>query len=230
MKLGILQTGWPPEELIEKHGTYADAFARLLANRGFEFDSWAALEGELPTGVKEADGWLVTGSRYGAYEEHSWIAPLEDFLRKAYAKSVPIVGICFGHQILAQALGGKVEKFSGGWSVGRTEYAIDGFEKPLPVIAWHQDQVIEPPADATTICATDFCKHAALKYANNALTLQPHPEFTREYFDDLLQVRKSVLPEATVKVAAESVHNGPIDDHAVADMIAEFFKSSAAST
>ena len=117
MKLGILQTGLPPEELIEKHGTYADAFTRLLANRGFEFESWAVLEGKLPDNPEDADGWLITGSKFGAYEEHQWIAPLEDFLRSTYQQSIPIVGICFGHQILAQALGGKVEKYSGGWSI-----------------------------------------------------------------------------------------------------------------
>jgi len=224
MKIGILQTGWPPQELIARHGTYAEAFARLLSDRGFEFESWACLEGEFPASINDADGWLITGSKYGAYEDLPWIEPLEKFLRAAYAQSLPIVGICFGHQILAQALGGKVEKYPGGWSVGRTEYQFDGYEEPLPIIAWHQDQVIEPPADATTICSTDFCQHAALQYGNKALTIQPHPEFSRAYFDDLLVARKSVLPESTATAAAQSADDGPIDDHAIADMVTAFFK------
>lgn len=223
MKIGILQTGWPPEELIDKHGTYADAFTRLLSNRGFEFEAWACLEGKFPDSINDADGWLITGSKFGAYENLPWIAPLENFLRKAYSSSIPIVGICFGHQILAQALGGKVEQFSGGWSVGRTEYRFDGFDKPVAIMAWHQDQVIEAPSDATTICSTDFCKHAALRYGNKALTIQPHPEFSHAYFDDLLQARKSVLPEEIVATAASPANNEAIDDHSMADMIASFF-------
>ncbi len=224
MKIGILQTGWPPEELIDRHGTYAEAFARLLSGRGFEFEAWACLEGEFPDSINDADGWLVTGSKFGAYEDLPWIEPLENFLREAYGASIPIVGICFGHQILAQALGGKVEKFSGGWSVGRTEYTFDGLDKPLQIMAWHQDQVIEPPADASTICSTDFCKHAALQYGNKALTVQPHPEFSHAYFDDLLEVRKSVLPEDIVATAANAANKGPIDDRVMADMITSFFK------
>jgi GMP synthase (glutamine-hydrolysing) len=223
MKIGILQTGWPPEELIEKHGTYAQAFERLLSGRGFEFEAWACLEGELPDNINQADGWLITGSKYGAYEDLPWIKPLEEFLRKAYSAEIPIVGICFGHQILAQALGGKVEKFSGGWAGGRTEYTFDGHDQTVPIMAWHQDQVIEAPADATTICSTDFCKHAALKYGNQALTIQPHPEFTRAYFDDLLQVRRNVLPEDVTREAEKAADAGAMDDHVMADMIAGFF-------
>ena len=226
MKIGILQTGWPPEELIDKHGTYADAFARLLANRGFEFASWACLEGEFPDSVDEAEGWLITGSKFGAYEDLPWIPPLEDFLRRAYAAAIPIVGICFGHQILAQALGGKVVKYDGGWSIGPTEYTFDGHDKPLPIMAWHQDQVIEPPADATTICSTGFCRHAALKYGNKALTIQPHPEFTKAFFYDLLEVRKSILAESVVQAASRSADQDSIDDHVMADMITAFFKDN----
>ena len=66
-----------------------------------------------PEGIHDADGWLITGSRHGAYEDHPWIPPLEEFIRDAYAAQVPLVGICFGHQIIAQAMGGKVEKYQG---------------------------------------------------------------------------------------------------------------------
>ena len=68
------------------------------------------VDGEFPASITEQDGWLVSGSRSGAYEDHPWIEPLEDFLRSAYAASVPVVGICFGHQILAQALGDQTHR------------------------------------------------------------------------------------------------------------------------
>jgi GMP synthase (glutamine-hydrolysing) len=93
-------------------------------------------------------------------------------------------------------------------------------------MAWQQDQVIEPPADATTICSTGFCRHAALKYGNKALTIQPHPEFTKAYFNDLLEVRKSILPESVVQAASRSADQDSIDDHVMADMITAFFKDN----
>ncbi len=94
------------------------------------------MDGIFPAGVKAADGWLVTGSKFGVYESHDWIGLLEEFLREAYAGNVPIVGICFGHQILAQALGGKAEKFKRGWSVGVEAYSLDGHCEEARLIAW----------------------------------------------------------------------------------------------
>ena len=83
-------------------------------------------DNEFPAGPDAADGWLITGSKHGAYEDHDWIPPLEQLIRDIYAAGRPLVGVCFGHQIIAQALGGTVEKFKGGWSVGHTTYEIEG--------------------------------------------------------------------------------------------------------
>ncbi len=114
MRIGILQTGLAPENLSPAMGDYPDMFARLLDGQGFTFQTWRVVEGEFPADVHAADGWLITGSRHGVYEDHPWIAPLEQFIRDAYAAHVPLVGICFGHQIVAQAMGGRVERFAGG--------------------------------------------------------------------------------------------------------------------
>lgn len=228
MKIGILQTGYPPENTIPTHGNYADAFERLLEGHDFEFSRWAALEGELPPSIHSADGWLITGSKFGAYEDLPWIAPLENFLRDAYSNDIPIVGICFGHQILAQALGGKVEQYSGGWSVGRVEYKIDGLAGDLPLYAWHQDQVVQLPPDAEVTGSTDFCKYAALTYGKKAYTVQPHPEFTEHYIKDLLEARRNVLPESTAEQASQSIEEGPTQSSAVAQKIAAFFKAARA--
>ena len=110
MKIGILQTGRSPDELRAKHGDYDEMFVRLLSGQGFEFKTFPVLDGVLPTQINEADGWLITGSKFGVYEDHDWIAPLEEFLRRAFAAEAPIVGVCFGHQILAQALVGRCHK------------------------------------------------------------------------------------------------------------------------
>lgn len=223
MKIGILVCGGPPEPLRSRFGGYDDLFLRLLADRDFSFVSYEVTEGVLPKDVHEADGWLITGSRYGVYEEHPWIPPLEDFLRRAYRAAVPIVGICFGHQILAQALGGKVEKFSGGWSLGVVSYALEGIGEDCKIIAWHQDQVVEKPAEAEVVGSTPFCKYAALAYGDRAYSIQPHPEFRPEFARDLLAARRAILPEDRA-AAAETSLALPIDSVKVADKIEAFFK------
>jgi GMP synthase (glutamine-hydrolysing) len=226
MKIGILQAGRTPDNLTGQHGDYNQFFERFLGGRGFDFETFAVLDGVFPASVDDADGWLITGSRFGAYEDHDWIPPLEDFLRKAYSKSIPIVGICFGHQILAQALGGKVEKFSGGWSAGVESYAHEGFPQGISLIAWHQDQVTELPADARVVGSSDFCPYAALAYGDRAYTIQPHPEFGADFTYGLIEARREILPEG-VADSAEASLGAETSSSELADHIAAFFKRRA---
>ena len=222
MKIGILQTGRSPDELRDKHGDYNDLFMVLLKDRDFSFKTFPVLDGVFPDDPGAADGWLITGSRFGAYEDHDWIAPLEDFLRKAFEADVPIVGICFGHQILAQALGGKVEKFKGGWSIGPVEYRMKGEAKPLRFNAFHQDQIVELPRGASVTGNSDFCKYAMLAYGDKAMSIQPHPEFETEFLSDLVDIRRNILP-ADIADSAQERSGLPLDNQHYADLITEFF-------
>jgi len=221
MKIGILQCGRAPEELVAEYGDYNTMFEKLLDHKDFSFDTYAVLDDIIPTDIFAANGWLITGSRFGVYEEHSWIPPLEEFLRAAYSAAVPIVGICFGHQILAQALGGKVEKFSGGWSLGHVDYERSDGQR-LGVQAFHQDQVIEPPEGATVTGSTPFCEYAFLKYGNRALTMQPHPEFSDAFVQDLLTVRGNGLPDEQMQIARERAGR-PLATQNMAIEIRDFF-------
>lgn len=222
MLIGILETGRAPDALRPDHGDYPAMFARLLDGQGFGFRSWHVEGMDFPEDVHAADGWLITGSRHGAYEDHAFIPPLEDFIRRAYAAGVPMVGICFGHQIIAQALGGKVEKFGGGWAAGPQDYDFGG--ETVTLNAWHQDQVVEKPEGAEVVGTHPFCANAALVYGDRAFTVQAHPEFSDAFVDGLMQTRgKGVVPEA-VMAAAGARLGRPNSASAIADRIARFFK------
>ncbi|MBK5933863.1 GMP synthase-like glutamine amidotransferase [Rhodovulum imhoffii] len=222
MKIGILAPGHAPEALRPAHGDYPDMFMRLLGEEGFTFRLWDVEAMEFPDSPSEAEGWLITGSRHGVYEGHAFIAPLEAFIRETYAAGVPMVGICFGHQIIAQALGGRVEKFGGGWAVGPTDYEIEG--TPLTLNAWHQDQVLAPPEGARTVGHNPFCAHAALLYDGRAFTLQPHPEFDTPFIKGLMDTRApGVVPEEHL-AGARARMDVPVSSVTTARRIARFFK------
>jgi GMP synthase-like glutamine amidotransferase len=224
MKIGILQTGHSPEDFREELGDYGQMFTRLLGGHGFDFRIWSVVDMEFPDSEQDADGWLITGSKHGAYEDHPWIPPLEQFIRDTYADGRPMIGVCFGHQIIAQAMGGKVEKFRNGWSVGRTEYQVEG--KPFMLNAWHQDQVVELPPGAEVIAKSDFCSNAGMVFDNRIWTIQPHPEFGHAFIDGLIHTRgEGVVPQHQLDAATEALGK-PLDNDAIGDRMAAFLKQN----
>lgn len=225
MLIGILQCG----HFVEREGVpyrdYTQLYADMLAGHGFDFRGWSVVDMEFPASIHDADGWLISGSKHGAYENLPFIPPLEDFIRKAYAEGVPMVGVCFGHQIIAQALGGRVEKFAGGWDVGLQAYHFE--DADLVLNAWHQDQVTAPPAEAETIASTDFCRHAAFRYRGKAFSVQPHPEFGRTEIETLLDIRAPGLVPGETIARARARLDEKDDNRAMANRIAAFFKETS---
>lgn len=222
MKIGILQTGHAPAEIRPRTGDYADLFIRLLDGHDFDFVVYDIEAMEFPDTASVCDGWLITGSRHGAYEDHAFIPPLEDLIRDIYAAGLPLVGVCFGHQVIAQALGGKVEKYAGGWAVGRQVYQMNGQDCALN--AWHQDQVVAVPAAATVVGSNDFCANAALVYDDRIFSVQAHPEFDVPVMQGLITHRgPGVVPDAQLQAARDSLDT-PLDTPRVATQIARFFK------
>ncbi|MEO1000169.1 MAG: gamma-glutamyl-gamma-aminobutyrate hydrolase family protein [Pseudomonadota bacterium] len=203
MRIGILEAGKVNPALVPAHGGYPEIFRAFLspALPEAEFLDVDVVSGARPGAPGTADAWLVTGSRHGVYDDLAFIAPLRAFLAEAVAAGVPVVGICFGHQILAEALGGRAEKAAGGWGMGRVRYEVTarpgwmaGAGKSFAGYAFHQDQVTAPPPGATVLARTDHCPFAALAYgdpeAPDAISVQPHPEFTTPYLADLIALRR----------------------------------------
>lgn len=185
--IGILEVGGDSDPAIVKaHGTYPEMIERWLRASGADFTllRYDPRTGELPASVTDCDGWIMTGSDDTAYHRLPWMLRCEDFLRTMHAAQRPFFGICFGHQLFAQALGGMVEKAPQGLQIGLKEYDWQGERVVMP--AYHFDQVVKAPEGAKVIATHPACSYAALAYGETALTVQGHPEFTPSYLRDLI--------------------------------------------
>lgn len=213
MNLGILNCDQVSEALARRYGQYPDMFAAFFktVDPQMQFTVFDALKEELPQNIDAADAYLITGSRYGVNDGYPWIAQLEDFVRVLYAANKKIIGICFGHQLIAKALGGEVIKSPKGWGVGVLEYQVVRTKEwmqparaEFTLLASHQDQVVMLPPDAEVLAASEFCPNYMLQIGNNILTIQGHPEFTKDYAKDLLHSREDMVGD---EVYAEGMHS-----------------------
>jgi GMP synthase-like glutamine amidotransferase len=235
MKLTIVQTGAVPAPLQSHFVKYPLMFRRMFDQTGMAFsydDVDAQAEGALPDPVG-LEGIVITGSPAGVYEDHAWLPPLRKFIQAAYAAGTPMVGICFGHQIMADALGGDVRKSEKGWGLGRHQYTVrrrPGFMADAPetltVACSHQDQVLVPPQEAEVILGSDFAPNAGLLYkSGRALSFQPHPEFEDDYARALVELRRGKADDATVDAAVASFAT-PSDSGRLSGYIAQFLYGS----
>jgi GMP synthase-like glutamine amidotransferase len=196
LKIGILKTGRPPKPAIPTFGTYPDMFQDLLGREAYDWRTYAADEGEYPAAPEDCHAYIVTGSAAGVYDDDPWIGQLLDFLRAAKGRA-KLVGVCFGHQAMAQAFGGQVIKSPKGWGIGAHDYAVvrrEPWMDGAPAIrlpASHQDQVVAAPPGAEVMVASDFTPFAGLVYRDQpAISIQPHPEFAPDYAKALIEARR----------------------------------------
>jgi GMP synthase-like glutamine amidotransferase len=201
MNIGILQCGHVREQFVAEHGKYPAMFSALLkqADPTLTFTLYDTENNEFPSNIDACDAYLITGSRHCVNDDFSWINDLEHFVRQLHQAQKKVIGICFGHQLIAKALGGKVIKSPNGWGIGMSKNKImqkkpwmnpapEQFTLPMS----HQDQVVELPPEAEVIASNDFCPFYMMQIGNN-LTVQGHPEFSKAYAQALIEFRKDIL-------------------------------------
>ncbi|WP_339748278.1 type 1 glutamine amidotransferase [uncultured Maricaulis sp.] len=231
MRLTLIQIDETSSRLRSQFERYPPQFQSLFAAAGadIEWQTVLVLDGDPFPDPATLDGIVITGSKYGVYDSPVWIEPLREFIRAAYAAKTPMLAVCFGHQILADALGGDVRLAPNGWQLGRQIYrftddrpaCFDDLPETIALLASHQDQVISPPTCATTFLAAPGCPHAGLVYDNGAaISLQPHPEFDRDYATALVGLHRGNPLSADEVAALVRRIDGPLDDLPVAKALA----------
>jgi GMP synthase-like glutamine amidotransferase len=233
MRIGILKTDQVHEDLVGDFGEYPDMFMALLSpvDPELEFVVYDVEQGEYPEDIDEVDAYLMTGSKSSVYEDQEWIHRLSDFVRELHEHRKKLVGICFGHQMVAHALGGRAEKSDKGWGVGAHEALFhelpewhDGEDPEFVLLVSHQDQVVEPAPGTEVLAGSDFCENAVCQLGDHILTLQGHPEFIKTYSDSILELRRDRIGEDRYHGGKESLSRD-LDRERVADWIVKFLRS-----
>ena len=235
MRICIIEAELPSDDLVASHGTFGDMFSRWLGEAlpEAQFESVSIYSEERAPVAAGYDGFLISGSPHGVYEDLPWMRLIKALLADARESEVPVAGVCFGHQIMAEAFGGRVEKSDRGWALGHTDYELteagdrvfgaDG----LSVIAFHQDQVVEAPPGSTVLLGNAHCPIAALEYDHPAMSVQFHPEFTEDFARTLLdRFSGEVIPERLARAASEGLKPVP-DTRKVAEAFASFYRRRA---
>ncbi|QLC74642.1 amidotransferase [Pseudomonas sp. LPB0260] len=226
----ILETDILRPELIDQYQGYGRMFERLFAHQPIaaEFSVYNVMEGNYPPDSAHFDAYLVTGSKADSFATDPWIETLKTYLLDRYAKGDKLLGVCFGHQLLALLLGGKAERAEQGWGVGIHRYRLahqPAWMTPvleeLTLLISHQDQVTKLPDNATLLASSDFCPIAAYCIGDQVLCFQGHPEFVHDYSKELLEIRQQHIGEQAYRQGVDSLqhdHQG----HTVAEWMMRF--------
>jgi GMP synthase-like glutamine amidotransferase len=231
-RLGIFDAV-PEEFYISGEKTDPDKFIDMFeaADAPFDYATYLATKDHFPESLDECDAYLITGSPCSVYDTYTWIERFDSFIRAAHAQKKPMVGICFGHQLIARALGGRVRLAEEGWLLGLHEFDVT-VHKPWmcerrgthPLYFINQDQVVELPPGAERLGGSPACPNAMLALDEHVLTLQAHPEqplssmhaFSRELLEDY------GIERSLYDAALETMADGDPDAELFAGWITEF--------
>lgn len=234
MHIGILSTDCVREELRHQYGDYPDmfeaVFKRVDANLKFStFDAQCALPD-----VDVCDAYLITGSRHSVYDDLPWIPRLVEFVTQALARDKRIVGVCFGHQLMAHYFGGRVGPAGGGWAVGVHTSRVE--KKPwmrasqpaVALLSSHKDQVQFLPDGASLYASNAFCPIAGFTMGSRVITVQGHPEFSTAYASALMTLRREVLGETVYQAGMASL-DAELDSLVVVGWLVDFLYQEPAA-
>lgn len=221
MKVAILQCDQVLDKFKPQFGDYADMIRHMFVTieDKLEFDVYDCQQGDYPQHTGVYDFYITTGSKASAYDDKPWIRQLVQFVRQLYEHQRKLIGICFGHQIMALALSGQVEKSDKGWGVGVASNCI--ISNPLwmtesvsnlHIIVSHQDQVTQLPNGAEVIAHSDFCPYFMVQWNNYFLSIQGHPEFNAAYSKALMNNRRDIIPAETIDAGIKSLTIEPDND------------------
>jgi len=214
MKAAILQCDQVLEKFQDQYGSYSGMVKNLFnaIDEPVDFDVFDCQQGEFPSDIDAYDFYVTTGSKISVYDDLVWIQPLVDFVKQLHAKQKKFIGICFGHQIIALALGASVNKSDKGWGVGIAQNTVCQFppwmsktKDVLNIIMSHQDQVENKPQSAKIIASTEFCPNFMLQWNDHFLSIQGHPEWSNDYSRTLMTERKAIIPPDRLKKGLESL-------------------------
>lgn len=206
LRMGLINCDPLTPPVIAKYGDYPTMFADLfaLATNQVTWEIFDATLEELPENVRVCDAYLITGSHFGVGDKEDWIQSLITFIQTLWEEQVKTIGICFGHQAMAQAMGGQVDRAPNGWGVGVAETTIIK-QKPW-MLPWqahfnvhisHQDQVLTLPPKGQCLGKTTRCPNAIIQIGETFLSFQGHPEFNQDYTQFLINKRKDLFnPDA----------------------------------
>ncbi|MCE7069555.1 amidotransferase [Dyadobacter sp. CY327] len=214
VKVGLLECDHVREELRHIAGDYRDMFPALFSNVApeWELHFYDVCNGHFPVSVEECDIYICTGSKSSVYDQEDWITRLKNFVVDIYQSQKTFIGVCFGHQMLGEALGGKVEKSPVGWCVGVHRFQLTAreswmhpFTDAFNLLMMCQDQVVQLPPDATLMAETPDCPHAMFRVGERMLGIQAHPEFSKKYDQALMELRVERIGEKKVELGIASL-------------------------
>jgi GMP synthase-like glutamine amidotransferase len=231
MKLGILNAISPEASGVNWGGTPVDTYIRFFesVNAPFTYVGYQVAQGQFPSSPNECDAYIITGSPRGVYDTDDWIVTLSQFIRDSYQAGIKLVGICFGHQILAHALGGRAEKSEKGRGFGLKSFDVtqpkawmNGKPDRCSLYFAHQDQVVKLPPEAELLGGNTFCPIALYEIDNRVLGIQGHPEFSDGIMQDLLPLFEKKLALSSYEASVRSLDNGTPDNQLVAQWLVNF--------
>ena len=230
MRVGLLQCDHVLDKFQPIAGDYHQMFAALFTT--VDMVAYDVCNGHFPDSVTECDAYLCTGSKYSVYDDIDWIQELQRFVQELYAREKIFVGVCFGHQMLGHALGGKVEKTAAGWCVGAHTFQVNQpeswmtpFQSTYRLLMMCQDQIVALPPESTVLATTPVCPVGMLRVGPRLLGLQAHPEFPVAYERALLENRVDRIGAEKVAAGLESLAR-PLDAGMMGEWMGNFMSGS----